>query len=370
MSARVVVPITRLEPGLDAQAAELQAAIARVLASGVFIGGPEVEAFEAELASYLGVRACVGLNSGTDALVIGLRCLGVQPGDEVLVPAFGFIASAEAVSAVGAVPVFVDIDQRSLNFDPGELRPKLSPRTRGIIAVHLYGQAAAMDELLEQCAALGLWVLEDVAQALGGRHRRGRLGSLGRAAALSFFPTKNLGACGDAGMLATNDMALAELARALRQHGSRDRYQVEHHGYNSRLDALQAAILRVRLPLLDRNLTLRRRAADRYDALLADAGVELPFRDPRAEHSFHQYTVGLPPERRDDVQRYLAERGIRSHVYYPTPLHRQPVYRHLASAPLPRAEAASRRVLSLPLWPDISEAEQLQVAASLRAALR
>jgi dTDP-4-amino-4,6-dideoxygalactose transaminase len=364
------IPITKLEPALVARAGELHAAISRVLSSGVFIGGPEVESFEAELARYLGVQACVALNSGTDALVIGLRSLGVQPGDEVLVPAFGFIACAEAVSAVGARPVFVDVDARTLNVDPDELRPKVTGRTKGIIAVHLYGQAAAMDELLEQCGALGLWLLEDAAQALGGRHRRGKLASLGRAAALSFFPTKNLGACGDGGMLATDDPALAGVARALRQHGSRDRYRAELHGYNSRLDALQAAILRVRLPLLDRSIALRRLAADRYDALLDDAGIELPFRDPRAEHSFHQYTVRLPPERRDEVQGYLADRGIGSVIYYPTPLHRQPVYRHLASEALPRAEAASRSVLSLPLWPEISEPEQRRVAATLRAALR
>jgi dTDP-4-amino-4,6-dideoxygalactose transaminase len=370
VSAPVEIPITKLEPALAAQAAELHAAFARVLASGVFIGGPEVEAFEAELARYLGVRACVALNSGTDALVIGLRSLGVRPGDEVLVPAFGFIACAEAVSAVGAVPVFVDVDARTLNVDPGELRLKVTGRTRGVIAIHLYGQAAAMDELLEQSAALGLWLLEDAAQALGGRHRRGKLGSLGRAAAISFFPTKNLGACGDGGMLATDDLALADVARALRQHGARDRYQAELQGYNSRLDAVQAAILRVRLPLLDRNVALRRLAADRYDALLADPGIERPFRDPCAEHGFQQYTVRLPPERRDEVQAYLAERGIRGVVYYPTPLHWQPVYRHLASAALPRAEAASRSVLSLPLWPEISEPEQARVAATLRAALR
>jgi dTDP-4-amino-4,6-dideoxygalactose transaminase len=366
----VEIPITKLEPALLAQAAELQAAIARVLASSVFIGGPEVESFEAELARYLGVQACVAVNSGTDALVIGLRSLGVKPGDEVLVPAFGFIACAEAVSAIGATPVFVDVDARTLNVDPGELRLKITRRSKGLIAIHLYGQAAAMDELLEQCAALGLWLLEDAAQALGGRHLRGKLASLGQAAALSFFPTKNLGACGDGGMLATNDLALADVARALRQHGGRGKYRSELQGYNSRLDALQAAILRVRLPLLDHNVALRRLAADRYDALLADAGVEVPFRDPRAEHSFHQYTIRLHPEQRDEVQGYLAERGVQSVVHYPMPLHRQPVYHHLASAALPRAEAACGSVLSLPLWPEISEPEQRRVAATLRAALR
>lgn len=369
MSQRPEIPIVDLRPGLRAHEAELMRAMLRVLGSGVFVGGPEVEGFEAELAEYLGVRACVGVNSGTDALVIGLRSLGVSPGDEVLVPGFGFLATAEAVCAVGARPVFVDVDARSLNLDPALLARAIGPRTRGVIAVHLYGQAAAMDEVSEVCERHGLWVLEDAAQALGARHRRGKVGALGRAAALSFFPTKNLGACGDAGLLATDDLALADAARALRQHGARVRYESEVVGYNSRLDALQAAMLRVKLPSLDACVAQRRRAAARYDALLEGARLELPYRDPHAHHAFHQYTVRIEAERRDAVRRGLAEQGVQTVVYYPVPLHRLAAYRQPASVVLPQAEAAARSVLSLPLWPEITEAEQARVAAALRAAL-
>jgi dTDP-4-amino-4,6-dideoxygalactose transaminase len=364
----VAIPITRLEPGQRALSVEVAVAVRRVLDSGVYIGGPEVLAFEHELASYLGVRACVGVNSGTDALVIALRALELEPGDEVLVPAFGFIASAEAVSLAGGVPVFVDIDPRSFNIDPEALGAACSARTRGLIAVHLFGQAARMTELSAFAQQHGIWVLEDAAQALGGRHVRGKLGSIGRAAALSFFPSKNLGACGDAGLIATNDLALGEAARALRQHGARQKYEHERLGQNSRLDALQAAILRVKLPSLDARVAARRAAASRYDALLAGVALVLPFRDPHAEHTFHQYTVRIDEARRDHVQDYLRERGIESVVYYRKPLHQQPVYRD-GGAVLPRAEAASRSVLSLPIWPEITLAEQAQVADALRAAL-
>ena len=345
-------------------------AVRRVLESCVFIGGPEVLAFEAELAEYLGVRACVGVNSGTDALVVALRALGVGAGDEVLVPAFGFIASAEAVSLVGGAPVFVDIEPRSFNIDPAALDVARSPRTRGIIAVHLFGQAAPMTELSAYAREHGLWVLEDAAQALGGRHARARVGSLGQAAALSFFPSKNLGACGDAGLIATNDLALADAARALRQHGARQRYEHERLGQNSRLDALQAAILRAKLPSLDASVAARRAAAARYDVLLAGTPLMLPFCDPRAEHTFHQYTVRIAEPQRDLVQARLHEQGIESVVYYRTPLHLQPVYRASgATQVLPHSEAASRAVLSLPIWPEISLGEQARVADALRAAL-
>ena len=374
MSDRREIPIVDLAPGLRAHEPELLAALSRVLRSGTFIGGPEVDAFEAELAAYLGVRAVVGVNSGTDALCIALRGLDVRAGDEVLVPAFGFIASAEAVSAVGGVPVFVDVEPGSLNVDPAAIDAAVTPRTKGIIAVHLFGQAAAMDEILERCDALGLWVLEDAAQALGGRHRRGRVGSLGRAAALSFFPTKNLGACGDGGAISTDDLHLARAARSLRQHGSRTKYVSERLGHNSRLDALQATLLRVRLPGLDASIEGRRAAAARYDALLGETGLELPWRDPRSHHTFHQYTVRIAGAQRDAVQRRLVERGIGAVVHYPLPLHLQPVYRQRAcdaagERRLPHAEAACRSVLSLPLWPEISLDDQRRVASALVEAL-
>jgi dTDP-4-amino-4,6-dideoxygalactose transaminase len=311
------------------------------------------------------------MNSGTDALIIGLRCLGVGPTDEVIVPALGFIACAEAVSSIGARPVFVDIDPRTFNLDPQRLEPLLSTRTRAILAVHLYGQAAAMGEIMAIAEQHGLRVLEDVAQALGATYTGRKLGSLGHAAALSFFPSKNLGAFGDAGLLATNDPALAASARALKQHGSRDKQDSSVCGYNSRLDSLQAAVLRVKLPKLDAAVRQRRAAATRYDELLAHVpGLQLPCCAPHAEHSFHQYTVRVEPARRERVQASLLEQGIQTKVYYPIPLHRLSVYRDRAHGALPHAEAACQAVLSLPIWPEIAPQAQQRVAELLERCLR
>lgn len=365
------IPISNIGPGILAQRDALEAAISAVLASGVFIDGPEVEAFEREMASYLGVRHCVGVNSGTDALSIGLRALGIHAGDEVIVPGFSFIATSGAVAAVGAVPVFVDIDEQTFNLDPAELRAALTSRTRAIIGVHLFGQAASMEEIMALALEHGLLVLEDVAQALGGAFRQRKLGSLGHAAALSFFPSKNLGAFGDAGLLATNDADVADVARQLRQHGGKDKYRSEQTGYNSRLDAIQAAVLRVKLPHLDANVARRRQAADRYDRLLRGApGLQLPWRDPAATHTFHQYTLRIAARQRDGVRQALLGRGIQAVVYYPIPLHQQPVYGERSRGlVLPRAEAASATVLSLPIWPEIEEADQVRVAAAVCEAL-
>jgi dTDP-4-amino-4,6-dideoxygalactose transaminase len=362
------VPVLDLGVSTAALRPELDAAIARVLESGAFINGPDVAAFERELATYLGVAECVGLNSGTDALVLGLRAFGIGPGDEVIVPTFSFFATAEAVSAVGARPVFADIDARTFNLDPASVAAQLGSATRAIIPVHLYGQGAAMDELLELAASHGVHVLEDAAQGLGGGYGGHKLGSLGHAAAISFFPSKNLGAFGDGGVLATNQKPLAELCRELRQHGGKDKYQNERIGYNSRLDTLQAAILRVKLPHLDEAVRRRRAAAARYDQLLAGLdSVQLPWQDPRASHAYHQYTLRLPAERRDQVRDGLAARGIQTMVYYPTPIHRLPVYRaEYARVTLPMAEAAAAAVLSLPLWPEISRSDQEYVAQALR----
>jgi dTDP-4-amino-4,6-dideoxygalactose transaminase len=370
------VPMVDLVPGLHELRAEIDAALARVIDSGRFVNGPEVSQLERELARYLGVAECVGLNSGTDALVLGLRALGIGPGHEVIVPAFSFFASAEAVSAVGAQPVFADIDPRSFNLDPRAAQLAITRRTRALLPVHLFGQGAAMAPLSELAEQHGLLMLEDAAQALGGSYRARKLGSLGHAAALSFFPSKNLGAFGDAGVLATNSSEVAEACRQLRQHGSRApagraRHEHEQIGHNSRLDSLQAAVLLVKLPRLDQALAARQRAAARYDQLMADTpGVVTPWRDPDATHTFHQYTLRLPAGARDRVAEQLAAQGIQTMVYYPTPLHRAAAYRSTNSAlTLPEAEAASRCVLSLPIWPEIGPETQRRVADAVQRAL-
>ena len=348
----------------------LQGAIQEVLRSGQFILGPEVEALERELAAYLGVRHAITLNSGTDALVIALRALGVGPGDEVITTPFTFFATVEAICHAGATPVFADIDPDTFTLDPDLAAAAVTPRTRAIVPVHLFGHAAEMARLRDLAGAHGLRVVEDVAQAFGGRFRGRLLGTLGDFGAFSFFPRKNLGAYGDGGLLITADDALADAARMLRAHGSRRKYYHERVGYNSRLDVLQAAILRVKLPHMDEWNRRRQAAAAYYQEILADLpGVVLPAVRPEVEHVFHQYTIRILNGRRDEVQRALSERGISTMVYYPVPLHRLPVFRHL-NLSLPAAEAAAREVLSLPIGPFLRRDQQDEVAAALRAALR
>lgn len=362
------IPMLDLRPQWAALGPALEEAARRVLRSGQYVLGPEVEAFEQEVAAYLGAPYAVALNSGTDALLIGLRALGIGPGDEVLTTPFTFMATAEAIVLAGATPVFVDIDPDSFLLDLGQLEAACTPRTRAVLPVHLYGRAVPMEPLLAFARARGLRVLEDVAQAFGARHRGRALGTWGDAGAFSFYPTKNLGGFGDGGLLVTADPDVAARARALRAHGAgRDRYAHETIGYNSRLDALQAALLRVKLPHVDAWNAERRAAAARYDALLADLPhLERPHID--AEHVVHQYTVRVRGGRRDAVRQALAAEGIATMVYYPTPLHRLPPFRHLG-AHAPEAERASAEVLSLPLWPGIPEATQARVADALRRAL-
>jgi len=356
-----------LEGEVQALWEPLNAAIQRVLRSGHFILGPEVQALESELAGFLGVKHAIALNSGTDALVIGLRALGIGSGDEVITTPFSFFATAEAVTLLGAKPVFVDIDPATYNLDPGLIEAAVTPRTKAIIPVHLFGHSADLDAIRRVAKPHGLRILEDTAQGFGGRYRGQMLGTFGEMGAFSFFPTKNLGAYGDAGMLATNDDALAETARLLRAHGSKRKYFNEVAGYNSRLDALQAAILRVKLPHVPSWNAARREAAGRYTQLLQGApGIVTPKCAEYAEHAYHQYTIRVGGGRRDEVQRRLAARGVASMVYYPVPLHRLPIYLS-AGLSLPRAEEAAREVLSLPLWPAISAEVQAEVVAALRA---
>jgi len=364
--SEIKIPIYDPRPEIAALRGEIDAAIKRVVDSGRFILGPEVEAFEREVAAYLGVKHAVGLNSGTDALVIGLRALGIGPGDEVITTPFTFFATAEAISLVGATPVFVDIDPRTFNIDPALIPAAISERTRAIVPVHLYGQAAEMDPILKIAREHGLKVLEDTAQAFGGEYKGRKLGTLGDAGAFSFFPTKNLGGFGDGGLLATNSDEVAETARMLRAHGARRKYENELLGYNSRLDALQAAVLRVKLRHLDEFNQSRRRVAQKYGIELKDLGwINLPYQAPDSYHVFHQYTVRVSGMERDSLRHCLAERGIGTMVYYPVPLHRLPVYSR-PGVSFPRAEEASGSVLSLPMGPFVSPRVVEAVVSALR----
>lgn len=364
-------PIPLLDPGpeVDALWEPLNAAIQRVLRSGQFIMGPDVAAFEQEVAAYLGTRHAVACNSGTDALVLALRALNIGPGDEVITTPFTFFATAESISMVGATPVFVDIDPVTFNLDVTRVEAALTPRTKGIIPVHLFGHAVDMGPVLALAKAHDLKIIEDVAQAFSGEWQGRKLGTLGDVGTYSFFPTKNLGAYGDGGLLTTDDDALAASARMLRVHGARKKYFNEVIGYNSRLDTLQAAILRVKLPYIDEWSAARRRVAGVYRELLSDVpGLTLPHEAPGAHHVYHQYTVRIAGGQRDAVQQALAEAGIGTMVYYPVPVHRLPVYQALAvSAPV--AEAAAHEVLSLPIWPQIGRDAQVRVAEVLRQAL-
>jgi dTDP-4-amino-4,6-dideoxygalactose transaminase len=364
------IPILDPRPQYEALKDAIRQAVDRVLESGRFILGPEVEAFEEEVARYLGVEHAVSVNSGTDALFIGLRALGVGSGDEVITTPFTFFATAEAISHVGATPVFVDIDERTFNLDPGLVEEKITPRTRAILPVHLFGQAADMVSIEDLAEKYGLKILEDVAQAFGGEYRGRKLGAIGDVGAFSFFPSKNLAACGDGGLITTDDDRVAELARMLRAHGAKKKYHNETIGYNSRLDELQAAILRVKLPHLDGWNVGRRRAAAYYDELLGDLpGIVPPSEVAPGKHVYHQYTLRVADERRDEVQGRLARAGIGTMIYYPVPVPELPVYSDSEHDLLPRSFEAAREVLSLPIWPQISWVIQERVATALREAL-
>lgn len=359
------IPVLDLAPELAEVGPELDAAYRRVVASGHFILGPEVEAFEREVAAYLGVKHAVGVNSGTDALVIALRALGIGPGDEVVTSPFTFFATPESVSVVGATPVFADVDPETFNLRPDLVARALTPRTRAILPVHLFGHAADLAPLRALAREKGLRLVEDVAQAFGASLDGRRLGTFGDAGAFSFFPSKNLGCLGDGGLIATDDAEVAAAARMLRAHGSIRKYENEQIGYNSRLDALQAAFLRAKLPRVDAWNAGRRAAAHRYRALLAGVpGLVLPVERPGAVHVYHQFTVRVLDGRRDALRAALAGAGVDTMVYYPKPAHRLPVYQ--GSGEFPAAEAASAEVLSLPMWPAIPAGVQERVAGAIR----
>lgn len=341
--------------------AEIDEAIARVVSSGWFIGGPEVDQFEADYAAYCEAEHCVGVANGLDALHLGLLAMGVGPGDEVIVPSNTYIATWLAVSQCGATPVPVEPDLRTYNIDPGLIEAAITPRTKVILPVHLYGQPADMDPILEIARRHNLRVLEDGAQAHGARYKKKRLGAHGDMVAWSFYPGKNLGAMGDGGAVTTNDPELADRIRVLRNYGSRTKYVNEVKGYNSRLDPLQAAILSVKLKYLDEWNARRGVMAERYQQGLAASGAVLPFVPEWAEPAWHLYVVRYP--QRATVQQHLSERGIGTLIHYPIPPHLQDAFADLgmAKGSLPLAELIHDEILSLPMFPSMTNEESDQV---------
>jgi dTDP-4-amino-4,6-dideoxygalactose transaminase len=349
---------------------EILAAWRGLVEGAAFVGGQEVAAFEQEFAAYAGTRECVGVGSGTDALRLALLAMEVRPGDEVITAPHTFIATSEAITQAGATPVFVDVDRRTGTLDPERVERAITPRTRVLLPVHLYGQPAAVDVLLEIASRHGLDVLEDAAQAHGAEFRGRRVGSFGRAAAFSFYPGKNLGACGEAGAVTSDDADLMARLRVLRDHGQRQKYHHEVEGYNARLDALQAAALRIKLRHLDAWNQARRHCAATYGRELAGAGVELPEEVPPRRHVWHLYVVRHP--RRERIQTHLAERKIGTGLHYPVPLHLQPAYASLGHGvgSFPESERWASQGLSLPMFPGLTEEQIGRVAEAVREAVR
>ncbi|MCZ6695000.1 MAG: DegT/DnrJ/EryC1/StrS family aminotransferase [Acidobacteria bacterium] len=354
----------------ESQKAEIDAAVIRVLASGRYIGGPEVEGFEREFARACGVAHAVAVASGTDALRLALLAADVTAQGEVITSPLSFLATTEAISQAGGRPVFADIDPDTFTLDPGEVERALTGRTRAILPVHLYGHPADLDPIREIGARRGLAIIEDACQAHGALYRGKPAGSLGTAAGFSFYPTKNLGGCGEGGIVTTDDEGIAVKVRRLRDHGQVERYRHVEEGYNARLDALQAAVLRVKLTRLDAWNDRRRELAGRYRERLAGSPVVLPVERPWARHVYHQFTVRLPG--RDRVREVLRGRDIDAQVHYPLPLHLQPCYASmgLGEGSFPEAERATREILCLPIHSEMAPEQVDRVAEVLLDAVR
>ncbi|MGI5970622.1 MAG: DegT/DnrJ/EryC1/StrS family aminotransferase [Oscillospiraceae bacterium] len=347
---------------------EINRAVLSVLSGGNYILGPEVRALEEEIANYCGTKHAVGVANGTDALVLCLEAYGIGPGDEVITSPFSFFATAEAISRVGASPVFVDIDEKSYNIDADKIESSITGHTKAIITVHIFGQSAEMDKIMEIAQRHNLVVIEDACQAIGASYKGRKTGSLGHAACFSFFPTKNLGGYGDGGMITTGDEAIANRLRLLRAHGSAKKYYSSIIGYNSRLDEIQAAVLRVKLKHLDKWNEARRTIAEVYNRLLLGTGLKLPAASG-AEHTYHLYVLGH--KKRPEIIRRLSDRGIACGVYYPVVLHRQEAYgKRYADICLPVAESASNEAFTIPMFPEMTKAQVNEVAMALREILK
>lgn len=366
------VPLLDLHAQHDPIRAELIAAFSRVLDTQQFIMGPEVMSFEEEVAAFLGVGHAIGVSSGTDALLAALMAVGVGHGDEVITTPYSFFATAGVIARLGARPVFVDVDSDSCNIRSDLVQAALTKRTRAILPVHLFGRVAPMDELLEISQQTGIPLIEDAAQAIGAFDlQRRRAGSIGSMACFSFFPSKNLGAFGDAGLVTTDDPALAERLRILRVHGSKPKYYHRVVGGNFRMDSVQAALLRVKLPLLSGWTLGRRRNAERYRTMFATAGLENAIRLPADEpgHIYNQFVIRTA--RRDELQTGLKKRGVTTEVYYPVPLHLQECFSEIGyeTGEFPAAEAAARETLALPIYPELTETQLSYVVDSVKTVL-
>jgi dTDP-4-amino-4,6-dideoxygalactose transaminase len=366
VKAMMQVPLLDLKAQYADIKSDMDQAIHRVLDSARFIGGPEVSGLEEEIARYCGTPHAIGCASGTDALLLALRGLEVGPGDEVVTTAFSFFASAGTIANVGARPVFVDIDPRTYNLDPHRLEAAITPLTKAVVAVHLYGQCCDLTAIKAVCDKHQLFLIEDAAQAIGSEWEGRRAGSVGDLGAFSFFPSKNLGAAGDGGIMTARDAALAERVRLLREHGAKPKYYHALVGTNSRLDSLQAAILRVKLRHLDRWSEKRAKNAALYDQLFEGAKLTRPYRDARTRHIYNQYVIRLP--QRDALRQHLADRGVGTEIYYPVPLHLQQCFAPLGyrEGDMPQSEAAAREVLALPIYPELTEEQIRYVAACVR----
>lgn len=353
--------------------AELEQAALDVLRSGRFVMGEQVTSFEKEVARYLGVKYALGCANGTDALVLSLRAAGIGPGDEVLTTGFTFFATVEAIMQVGATPVLVDIDAQTFNLDPAELERAISPRSKAVLVVHLFGLPAELGAIQSVCEQHGLLLLEDCAQSFGAEYEKKQTGTFGIAGTFSFFPSKNLGGFGDGGMVVTNDKSIANKIKQLRNHGSSEQYIHETIGYNSRLDEMQAALLRVKLKYIEHFNRQRQMIAQCYQDKLAHSDILIPVEQPNRNHIFHQYTVVLPSNR-DLVRKRLARKGIASAVYYPLPLHRQKALQaslgKSRKPELPMCEQLAEHCLSLPVYPGMAIEQANTVADALLKSIK
>ncbi|MDH7600805.1 MAG: DegT/DnrJ/EryC1/StrS family aminotransferase [Armatimonadota bacterium] len=362
----MAIPMANPKAQIDALKTEIASAIESVLESGQFILGPNVSALEEEIPAVCESRFGIAVNSGTDAIVVALAAAGVGPGDEVVTTPFTFVATTEAIMIVGAKPVYVDIDPLDYNLDPNLVEQAITERTKAILPVHLYGQCAQMERLEQIAKKYGLMLVADGAQAIGARHKGKGIGAFGDATTLSFYPTKNLGACGDGGMVLTNDPNLCERAKSLRFHGQDGAYSYQYVGYCSRLDEIQAAILRVKLSYLDAWNAARSANAAYYMEAFQDLPLQLPVTKADNYHTYHQFTIRFP--KRDELKARLAEMGVGSAVFYPSPLHVQKAYARLGykEGDFPEAEKAAREVLSLPVFPELTTSQREQVAEAVR----